>query len=76
MNMTIDREESQKKHGHRHLTLLELITIAEAVQRGEKVAAFKPLEKGKINCPMVTQRNPFHLKESEIGESLLKSVNN
>lgn len=28
----------QKKRGHRHLTPLEVITIAEAVNRGEKVA--------------------------------------
>jgi len=33
-----ERKEKQKKRGHRHLTPLEVITIAEAVQRGEKVA--------------------------------------
>lgn len=37
--MSCDREGPRKKRGHRHLTPLELITIAEAVQRGEKVAA-------------------------------------
>lgn len=37
--MSNDREEPKKKHGHRHLTPLEVITISEAVQRGEKVAA-------------------------------------
>ena len=32
------QKETQKKHSHRHLTPLEIITIAEAIQRGEKVA--------------------------------------
>ena len=36
--MMKEQKEKQKKHGHRHLTPLEVITIAEAVQRGEKVA--------------------------------------
>lgn len=34
--MMLDRKEKQNKRGHRHLTPLEVITIAEAVQRGEK----------------------------------------
>jgi len=33
--MMHDRKEKQSKLGHRHLTPLEVITIAEAVQRGE-----------------------------------------
>ena len=33
-----DREQ-KKKRGHRHLTPLEIITIAEAFERGEKVAS-------------------------------------
>jgi len=37
--MTKDQTRKQKKLGHRHLTPLEVITIAEAVQRGEKAAA-------------------------------------
>lgn len=36
--MRKDQPGKQKKQGHRHLTPLEVITIAEAVQRGEKVA--------------------------------------
>lgn len=36
--MTKEQKETQKKHGRRHLTPLEVITIAEAVRRGEKVA--------------------------------------
>jgi len=35
--MINNRKEKQKKPCHRHLTPLEVITIAEAVQRGEKV---------------------------------------
>ena len=36
--MTNDQTGKQRRQGHRHLTPLEVITIAEAVQRGEKVA--------------------------------------
>lgn len=36
--MTNEQKDKQKKKGHRHLTPLEVITIAEAVNRGEKVA--------------------------------------
>jgi len=36
--MIKDQTGKQKKQGHRHLTPLEVITIAEAIQRGEKVA--------------------------------------
>jgi len=35
--MANEQKQRQKKRGHRHLTPLEVITIAEAVQRGEKV---------------------------------------
>ena len=37
MTMSNERENKRKKKGHRHLTPLEVITIAEAVNRGEKV---------------------------------------
>ena len=38
MIMSNERRDKQKKKGYRHLTPLEVITIAEAVNRGEKVA--------------------------------------
>lgn len=39
MNLSNEQKSKRKKKGHRHLTPLEVITIAEAFNRGEKAAA-------------------------------------
>lgn len=61
--MSNDREEQQKKHGHRHLMSLELITIEETVQRGEKVATlakqFGVTRQTIYNADRTVKKGPF-----------------
>jgi transposase InsO family protein len=64
--MTTEQGKTQKNNGYRHLTPLEVITIAEAVQRGEKVVT---LSKQFGVCRQTIYNAVQTVKESRIQTS-------
>lgn len=72
--MSSDQKEPQKKRNHRHLTPLEVITIAEAFQRGEKVAIlagkFQVCRQTIYNAIQTVKERRIHPSDDELAHAV------